>query len=468
MRFLPKLLLFALISALAFSQSSTSGDINGVITDPSGAVVANAKVTATNDTTGQVLTVTTNGEGVYRFSFLQPGSYTVGATATGFQANSRKVQVGLGQSTTANISMVVSAATTTVEVTTSPLQVDNADNSTLFGSQQIAQLPNPGNDLSNVAQTAPGIVMNTGMGQGNFAANGMSATSNLFTLDGQNDNDPFLNLNNSGATNLLLGTNEVQEATVVTNGYSGQYGQLAGAQVNYVTKSGGNQFHGNAIYYWNGRTMNATNFFNNATSPETPRPFDNVNQWAVAFGGPIKKDKTFFFFDYEGLRVVLPTSQPAFIPSPQFQAATLANLAGTGLSASVPFYQQMFNLYNAAPGAASATTNALCGGPNGVGVTGPGLTAITPCTLSFQSTAGNFTHEYLAAIRVDHKFHFCSRANRSWPASYRYRPDQFGLQRSERSAGISRPIGLDADHLVQFRKRIQGVRAVVQRHFYQP
>jgi hypothetical protein len=404
MRFLPKLLLFALISALAFSQSSTSGDINGVITDPSGAVVANAKVTATNDTTGQVLTVTTNGEGVYRFSFLQPGSYTVGATATGFQANSRKVQVGLGQSTTANISMVVSAATTTVEVTTSPLQVDNADNSTLFGSQQIAQLPNPGNDLSNVAQTAPGVVMNTGMGQGNFAANGMSATSNLFTLDGQNDNDPFLNLNNSGATNLLLGTNEVQEATVVTNGYSGQYGQLAGAQVNYVTKSGGNQFHGNAIYYWNGRTMNANNFFNNATSPETPRPFDNVNQWAVAFGGPIKKDKTFFFFDYEGLRVVLPTSQPAFIPSPQFQAATLANLAGTGLSASVPFYQQMFNLYNAAPGAASATTNALCGGPNGVGVTGPGLTAITPCTLSFQSTAGNFTHEYLAAIRVDHKF----------------------------------------------------------------
>ena len=400
MKFILRLLLLCLlISALAFAQSTTSGDLTGVITDPSGAVVPNAKVTATSDGTGQVFNATTNGEGFYRISFLKPGSYTVAASAPGFQANSRKIQVGLGQSTTANIAMVVSAATTTVEVTTNPLQVDNADNSTLFSTQQISSVPNPGNDLSAVAQTAPGIVMNTGMGQGNFAANGISATSNLFTLDGQNDNDPFLNLNNSGATNLLLGTNEVQEATVVTNGYSGQYGQLAGAQVNYVTKSGTNQFHGNAVYYWNGRTMNANDFFNNATSPATPRPFDNVNQWAVAVGGPIVKDKTFFFVDYEGLRVVLPTSQPAFIPSPQFQAATLANLAGTGLGASVPFYQQMFKLYNSAPGAANAAPLATCGSL-GITALAPG----TPCTLQFQSTAGNFTHEYLAAVRIDHKF----------------------------------------------------------------
>ena len=399
MRFLFRLLLFVLISIFALSQSVTSGDLTGVVSDPSGAIIPNAKVTATSDATGQVFNTTTNGEGFYRFSFLKPGTYTIAASAPGFQANSRKVQVGLGQSTAANIAMVVSTTTTTVEVTTSPLQVDNADNSTLFSTQQIAAVPNPGNDLSAVAQTAPGIVMNTGMGQGNFASNGISATSNLFTLNGQNDNDPFLNLNNSGATNLLLGTNEVQEATVVQNGYSGQYGQLAGAQVNYLTKSGTNQYHGNAVYYWNGRTMNANNFFNNSTSPATPRPFDNVNQWAASFGGPIVKDKTLFFVDYEGLRVVLPTSQPAFIPSPQFQAATLANLSGTGLGASVPFYQTIFNLYNAAPGAAGAALSSTCGQ---AGVTS--LAAGTPCVLKFQSTAGNFTHEYLAAVRIDHKF----------------------------------------------------------------
>src|SRR6516225_3773053 len=99
--------------------------------------------------------------------------------------------------------------------------------------------------------------MNTGGGFGNFSSFGLPATSNLFTLNGMNDNDPFLNLNNSGATNLLLGANDVSEVTVVNNGYSGQYGQLAGSQINYVTKSGGNKWHGNAIYYWNGRTLNA-------------------------------------------------------------------------------------------------------------------------------------------------------------------------------------------------------------------
>jgi outer membrane receptor protein involved in Fe transport len=398
MRHLLKLfLVMVLLSMFAFSQSITSGDITGVITDPSGAVVPNAKVTATNDATGQSQTVTSNGEGIYRFSFLKPGSYTVAAAASGFQNSTRKVQVGLGQASTVNISMAVASATTTVEVTVNPLQVENADNSTLFGSEQIALVPNPGNDLSAVAQTSPGAVMNTAGGQGNFSSFGLPGTSNLFTLDGQNDNDPFLNLNNSGATNLLLGTNEVQEATVVTNGYSGQYGQLAGAQVNYVTKSGSNDFHGNAVYYWNGRVMNANDFINNLSS--TPRPFDNVNQWAVSFGGPIKKDKTFFFFDYEGLRVVLPTSQPAFIPSQQFQAATIANLTASGLSASVPFYQQIFSLYNAAAGAATATPSTNCGD---AGVTA--LPAATPCVLQFTSTAGNFTHEYLAALRIDHKF----------------------------------------------------------------
>ena len=181
-------------------------------------------------------------------------------------------------------------------------------------------MPNPGNDLSYIAQSAPGVVQNTQGGNGNFSAYGLPATSNLFTLNGQNENDPFLNLNNSGATNLLLGNNDVREATVVTNGYSGQYGTLAGANVNYVTKSGSNSFHGNALYWWNGSALNANSFFNNQNG--APKPFDNANQWAASFGGPIKKNKTFFFIDTEGLRFVLPTSTNVRVPSPQFEAAT--------------------------------------------------------------------------------------------------------------------------------------------------
>ncbi len=387
---------FIVSSVPAISQSTTAGDINGTVTDQSGAVIVGAQVTAKSDKTGISRTTTTNKEGFYRFALLPPDSYTVSASAPNLQADNHKVQVGIGQGSTANFAMTVAGATTTIEVTGEGLQVENGDNSTRFSGVEIENVPNPGNDLSAIAQTSPGAVMNTQGGFGNFASNGISATSNLFTLDGQNDNDPFLNLNNSGATNLLLGTNEVGEASVVTNGYSGQYGQLAGAQVNYVTKSGGNQFHGNAVYYWNGSSFNANNFFNNQSS--TPQPFSNANQWAASVGGPIFKDKTFFFVDYEGLRVVLPTSAPAFIPSAQFQAAALANLASTS-PGQVPFFQNMFNLYNAAPGAANATTSSTCGD---VGVTS--LLAGTPCVSQFQSTAGNFTHEYLAALRIDHKF----------------------------------------------------------------
>ena len=376
-----------------FPQSVTSGDIVGVVTDPSGAVIPNAKVTATNDNTGAVHNATTNGEGFYRFSFLQPGPYTVTTTASGFQPKSAKVQVAVGIVANGNIAMAVTAASTTVEVTTTPTQIDNGDVSTNFSQEQIAAIPNPGNDLSAIAQTSPGTVMNTGMGFGNFSTFGLPGTSNLFTLDGQNDNDPFLNLNNSGATNLLLGANDVSEATVTSNGYSGQYGQLAGAQVNYVTKSGTNQWHGNAIYYWNGRVMNANSYLNNNAG--NPRPFDNVNQWAASFGGPIVKDKTFFFFNYEGLRVVIPTSGQVRIPTPDFENATLANLAATHPEA-VPFYQNMFKLYSGAP-------NAAAGVPGGC-PSAPAPFDTADCRLTFQNTTTNFTHEYQVSLKIDHKF----------------------------------------------------------------
>src|SRR6185369_4141086 len=202
-----------------------------------------------------------------------------------------------------------------------------------------------------IVQTAPGAVMNTQAGDGNSAIFGLPATSNLYTLDGMNENDPFLNLNNSGATNLLLGQNDVQEASVVSNGYSAQYGGLGGANVNYVTKSGTNKFHGNAQYFWNGSALNANNVFNDAAGVD--KPFDNANQWAASFGGPVRKDKSFFFINTEGLRVVLPTSLAVNVPSPLFQQTTLANLQATNTTA-VPFYQQMFNLYNNANGAAGA------------------------------------------------------------------------------------------------------------------
>jgi hypothetical protein len=403
-------------STLTFAQSFTTGEISGTVTDPSGAVLPNVTVTLKSLEKGNTQTGTTNAQGAYRFSLLSIGAYTVSAEATGFKTSSVTQAVSVGAVAITNIKLELGATGTTVEVSGEAplLQTDSSEISTTMNTLAVQSLPNPGNDLSFIAQTAPGSVMNTQSGYGNFSSYGISATSNLFTMNGMYDNDPFLNLNNSGATNLLLGNNEIQEASVVSNGYSGQYGGFAGATVNYVTKSGGNQFHGNAAYWWNGSAMNANDWFHNNTSPATPKTFDNANQWATSFGGPIKKDKAFFFFNYEGLRVVVPVTQTVTSPTAQFQAATLANLTTIGQAAQIPYFQNMFGLWNAAPGASRASPIALGGAGTAAGGCGdlagtptspaagaPLFGSAVPCANSYQSAVGALTHEYLLAGRFD-------------------------------------------------------------------
>jgi|HubBroStandDraft_5_1064220.scaffolds.fasta_scaffold06111_4 hypothetical protein len=407
-----------LASQLLLAQSSTTGEISGIVSDPSGAVVADVPVTLKSVDKGFTQTATSNSQGAYRFSLLAPGNYSVSATAAGFKTTTVTQPVAVGAVAIANIVMQLGTTGTTVEVSGDAplLQADSSEISTTMNERAVQSLPNPGNDLSFIAQTAPGSVMNTQSGFGNFSSFGVSATSNLFTMNGMYDNDPFLNLNNSGATNLLLGNNEIQEASVTSNGYSGQYGGFAGATVNYVTKSGSNQFHGNAAYWWNGSAMNANDWFHNNTTPVTPKTFDNANQWAASFGGPIKKDKAFFFANYEGLRVLVPVTQTVTYPSPQFQTSTLANLTAIGQSAQIPYFQNMFNLWNNAPGASRSTPiplggNSLggcstqnAGGLSGVAALLPGSplfgTAI-PCANSFQAADSALTHEFLFAGRVD-------------------------------------------------------------------
>ena len=129
--------------------------------------------------------------------------------------------------------------------------------------------------------------------------------------------------------------------------------------MNYISKSGGNSFHGNAVYYWNGRAFNANNWFNKANG--VPRPFDIANQWAGSLGGPIKKDKLFFFVNTEGLLLLIPSPPvPVVIPSPQFQAATITHTDSKfgASSASDAFYKPIFGLYNDAPGASRAASGA--------------------------------------------------------------------------------------------------------------
>ncbi len=393
---LPALLL--LFPPKMMAQSTTTGAITGQVIDPSGAVIPNAAVTLKNTATGTTATDATDANGNYHFALLDPGNYTVAATASGFQTTTRPVTVSLGRTQTADIKLQVGAARQAVTVTTeAPLVQTNTGNiSTTMGQLQIDQIPNPGNDMTFIAQMAPGTVMNTGAGYGNISVYGLPATSNMFTVNGMNDMDPLFSTNNSGSVNLMMGQNNIKEATVVVNGYSGEYGGLAGANINYVTKSGANDFHGNANYFWNGSVLDANSFFNNST--DTPRAFVNANQWSASLGGPIIKDKAFFFLDQEGIRLLIPTSTQATVPSPQFENATLTNLQNLGLGASLPFYNNIFSLYNGAPGASRATPLYDCGA---YGIGDANIAASDPCVLAFRSTVGQQTTQWILAGRLD-------------------------------------------------------------------
>jgi hypothetical protein len=407
-----------LVPSVVLAQSTTTGAISGTVTDQSGAVVPDVTVNLKSIDKGFTQVTKTSAQGAYQFPLLEPGTYSITVTAANFKTVATTTTVSVGQNAIVNAKLEVGTAGTTVEVSGEAplLQSETSEISTTFNAREISEVPNPGNDLSFIAQTAPGSVMNTGSGYGNFSSFGMSASSNLFTLDGMYDNDPFLNLNNSGATNLLLGQNEIAEATVVTNGYSGQYGGFVGANVNYITKSGSNNWHGNANYWWNGRVMNANDYFHknfeNAAN-DLPRGFVNANQYAASFGGPIWKNKAFFFWNYEGLRVIIPvTNNGLLAPTTQFEQAMIDNLNAKGLSASVPFYNRMFPFWNNAPGRANATLGSPgATDPSGcqgftftdatTGTTFGNGTGQSPCTASFSNTVGNFTHEYLTSGRFD-------------------------------------------------------------------
>jgi hypothetical protein len=396
-------LLFITSAASAIGQSITSGSVTGVVTDPSGSAIPGAAIALTNADTNVVRKTVTNGKGTYQFGFTTPGTYRLEVAAKGFETEQRSgIVVTAGQPSAGNFQLQLAAAAQQVTVTeaSSAIQTENADLATDFNSKTILNLPNPGGDLTYIAQTAPGVVMNTQVGYGNFSANGMPAISNLFTVNGQNYNDLFEGINASGASNLLLGSNDIAEANVISNAYSAQYGQYAGAQISYITKSGTNQFHGNANYMWNGRALNANQFFSNQAGE--PKPFNNFNQWQAGAQGPIWKDHTFFDSNYEGLRNVLPTSSAlTLIPGQPFQAATLANLTATGRSDEIPFYKQIFAIYNNAPGAGAAVpvANGGCGG-----FSSDLLPAGAPCAVEFRSTPPNYNREYQWSGRVDHTF----------------------------------------------------------------
>jgi hypothetical protein len=431
----------AILALPAYTQTLTTGDISGVVTDVSGAVVPGATVSLKSQATNEARSVVTSETGRYRFSLLAPGVYTVSAQTSSLKSNASNINVLVGQEQPLNITLSVTGTQQVVEVTADApvLQTENANLTTSVNSQQIVNLPMNGGDLTTVAFTVPGVRMNVGGGNGNLNANGIPMTAVLFTINGADVMDPYNNLNNSGASNNLLGSNEVSEAAVILNAYSPQYGRMAGAQVNLIGKTGTNTLHGNAVYNYNDAIFNANSFFNNSTG--TPRARADANLYGGSIGGPIRKNKTFFFFDTEALRYALPTSGVVSIPSPELENYALAHAAPS----AVPIYKAAIALWNSAPGLNRAVPIVNGSGqlqdPNGHlgcgthtfsgtyvngGTTGPRFGVDTSCGLAFGTNASSVNVENLLIAKADQTL------TDKQKLSFRYQYD-WGLQATSTS-----------------------------------
>ena len=416
-----------LLPVKALAQGETTSAIIGDVRDASSAVVAGATVTITNHETGLKRSAKTDDAGRFSFPQLKPGTYSVIVEARGFEPRQNdSVVAGLGQKQTVDFTLRVARSNETVEVSSEApiINPENANTSTNLDASTLEDLPNPGGDLTYPLQFAPGALINTAgsgndfvggtNGYGNVEFNGLPALSNGYIVDGLETNDPLTNLNSGLSTNLVLGLNSISEVTVNTLSYSVDQGRYGASQVNYVTKSGTNQVHGNLYELWNGSLLNAADYFTNAT-PGNHKPRSTVNHFGGSAGGPIAHDRLFFFFDSEWVRIALPIVTPTIVPSPLFQAYVLGKLSGgqtTGCgpspNANCLFYQQMFKLYGNASGAAYA-------------VDGCPLAAGEGCANQQSVSHSSDDHEQVQTVRLDYNI------NQKDTAWFRFQSDT-GLQ----------------------------------------
>ena len=381
----------------ALAQGETTSAIVGQVRDTTNAVVPGAAVTITNHETGLKRSAVTDDAGRFNFPQLKPGTYSVRAEAPGFDTGQNdNVVSGLGQKQTVDFTLKVARSNEAVEVSSEApiINPENANTATTLSAPTLENLPNPGGDLTYPLQFAPGALINTAgssndfvggsNGYGNVEFNGLPALSNGYIVDGLETNDPLTNLNSGLSTNLVLGLNSISEVTVNTLSYSVDQGRYGASQVDYVTKSGTNQFHGNLYELWNGSLLNAADYFTNAT-PGNHKPRSTVNHFGGSLGGPIAHDKLFFFFDSEWVRIALPIVTPTIVPSAAFQQYVLQQLP----SASVPFYQQMFSLYENTGG----TPTAVLGCPLGAG---------DGCANRQSVSHSSDDHEQVQTVRFDY------------------------------------------------------------------
>ena len=338
------------LSTLLLAQG-TGGRILGRIADPTGAVLSGVKVTATNEATGVSQNAISNDSGDFVFPDLAVGTYTLSFDLKGFKNSVRhSIALDVNQVITLNMTMQVGQNQEVVDVTAEAPLVDTSSTQlgAVVNNRSVNELPLNARDTYQFLQLQPGVQSQLGSSGGTFygsdnagavSVNGGRSRANNFSVNGGDANDQFVNLPTIQPT-----PDAIDEFRVISNTFDAEYGRNSGAVVNVITKSGTNQWHGNLYEYFRNTVLNAQGYFN------TVKPQENQNQFGGTFGGPILKDRTFFFVSYEGRRVRQGISgQTVAVPTPQERTGVFTG----GLSGSITD-QFAADALNGRPGCASA------------------------------------------------------------------------------------------------------------------
>jgi hypothetical protein len=326
--------LLAVISLVlpGLARAQASASINGTVTDASGAVVPQAEVTAVNEATSATRSAQTSGSGTYSLPNLIPGAYDVTIDKSGLKTvKFVAVPLTVDQALTLDVKLELGGTSQTVTVEgnqVAPINTTDAQISNVVEEKQIQDLPLILRDPYQLVLLTPGVTQ-TNSSLGGFSVNGGRERNNNFLLDGTNNNDPGV----PGTGFALLNPDDTEEFRVITNNYLPEFGRNSGSIIDIITRSGSNQFHGDMYYFGRWDALGARDYFNTAaTGPKNPYI---RNTFGASVGGPIKKDKLFYFFNYEGNRFITSTEDEADVPAPGF-ATGVFNYTDSGSGATTP------------------------------------------------------------------------------------------------------------------------------------
>ena len=365
--------LVALLATWLFSVSGIAqvdaGAVRGTVTDPTGAVVANAKVTLTNDATGFSTSTVTAADGTYAFGPVKIGPYTINVEAAGFRKSTSHVVVNVQDQARADFRLVAGAITETVEVTAvaPQLQTQDASVGTVATSQQVNDLPLNGRNYTFLAQLGAGVTkLNPTRGldaTGSFVANGLTTVHNNYLLDGIDNNNDTVDFLNGAAYANLPPPDAIQEFKVQTSNFSAEFGRAGGAVVNAAVKSGTNQFHGTAWEFLRNDLFDATSLDQWFTPTSQKKKGElRRNQFGAAAGGPIIKNKLFFFGDYEGTRIRQSVEKNPTVPTSAEAASGFLDYRDRFASTGTNYTDLLNRSFNGATIFDPATTRSVTAG----------------------------------------------------------------------------------------------------------